>query len=718
MIAIGQKIDTISKLIQINEVVVSANKTEQNKRFVAQQIQTITLKEIQLQNYQNTADMLGNSGVVTIQKSQQGGGSITIRGFEASRVLLIIDGVRMNNLIYRAGHLQNVLTIDENILARADVICGSYSTVYGSDALGGVIYLQTAKPKLKYDEGKIFTGNAYFRYGSANKEKKGHIDFNLAGEKWALLTSFTYSDFGDLRMGSNKNGDNDLFGGRKYYVERVNNVDVVVANTDSLIQKFTAYKQYDMMQKFLFQQSENMSHDINIQFSTSSNVPRYDRLTDPKGAGLANAEWYYGPQLRLLAGYNFNGKNVLGGQKLHIGLHYQNVEESRHQRKFNNNGLQHRVEKVSSINLNVDLNKNIGNGQLNYGLEIQSDNLKSTAEKEDITTGIKTALDTRYPNGDNKMVRTDVYATYSYKWNEKSALNAGFRGGYATLHSTLNDATFFKLPYSVIDQKNVTYSGSLGVVNNPSENFKLSANVSTGFRVPNIDDLAKIFETAKGTLIVPNEDLKPEKTVTFDAGITVWKSNRLQWENVAYFTQLFDAIVTTDFQYNGQSTVLYDGVVSQVVANQNLRKAYICGFSSNLKSYIIDYLMFYAGVNYTYGRINGDAGETPIDHIPPVYGKIGIHYEAQKIGADVYVLFSGKKDISDYYLNGEDNEQYAPSSGMPGWKTLNVKASYNVLKYLTLQAGVENILDTRYRTFSSGMNSAGRNIFGTLRFKF
>ena len=716
MFVIGQ-IDTTQKQIQLDEVLISANKTEQNKRDISQQIESINIKTIQFQNFQNTADLLGNSGTISIQKSQQGGGSTTIRGFEASRVLYIVDGVRMNNLIFRGGHLQNIISVDENILSRADIVFGSSSTIYGSDALGGVIYLQTLKPKLRKEAEKSFTGNASFRYATVNDEKKAHLNFNLAGKKWAYLTSLTYSDFGDLKMGSNKNGDNSFFGARKYYLERINGKDSLVRNSDSLVQKYTAYKQYDFMQKILFQQSENIQHDINIQYSTSSDVPRYDRLTDPKGTGLANAEWYYGPQKRLLAGYNFIAKNIFANQNLHIGLHYQNMEESRHQRKFNSTNLQHRNEKVNSVNFNADLSKIYGRMKVNYGLEIQNDYLKSTAENEKITDGSKTGLNTRYPNGENNMFHADIYGSFFYKINEKSALSFGLRGGYSTLHSTHNDSTFFRLPYSVIDQKNVTYSGNLGFVRNPSKNIKFSANVGTGFRVPNIDDLSKIFETAPGTLIVPNSDLKPEKTINFDAGFTIWHNEKFQWENVAYYTIFFDAIVTSDFKYEGKDSILYEGVMSKVLANQNQRKAYIYGFSSKLKANIFKNILIYGGINYTYGRISTESEDVPIDHIPPIYGKAGIYYESKKTTADLYVLYNGKKDIKDYYLNGEDNEQYAPNDGMPAWKTFNFKVSYNVSKFLTIQAGIENIMDIQYRTFSSGMNSPGRNIFGTLRLK-
>jgi hemoglobin/transferrin/lactoferrin receptor protein len=708
--------DSLNKIIPIGEVVVSANKVEENRRNISRQIQTVDKSEIKQLNFRNTADVLQDKALVSVQKSQQGGGSPVIRGLEASRVLIIVDGVRMNNLIFRAGHLQNIITVDENILNKAEVLYGPASTVYGSDALGGVINLITLDPKLKENNGSTSSGDAYIRYSYVNNEKKAHVNINIGGAKLASLTSITYSNFGDLKMGANQNSNNDFFGGRPYYAERINGKDSLVKNSDSLIQKFSGYQQFDLMQKILYQQNNKIRHLVNVQYSATTDIPRYDRLTDPQDDGLKYAEWYYGPQNRLLAGYNFYGDNLFAGQNMHIGLHYQDVQESRHQRRFDRSALQHRVEDVNVVNFNADLNTKIGKGQLQYGFEAEFDKLKSTAQEEDITTGDETQLDTRYPNGDNTMYHTDLYATYEVVLKEKLAINAGLRIGRTALHSTINDTTFFTMPYSDIDQKNFTYSGSAGIAYNSNNNLKFLVNLSSGYRVPNIDDLAKIFETAPGAVIVPNSNLKPERTITVDGGFSLWINERIEWENTVFYTKLYDAIVTDDFTFNGQDSIVYDGTMSKVLANQNMQRANIYGYSGTLKIRLADKLGIYGNISFTKGNILTDTTDCPLDHIPPVYGNIGLRFESIKWFTDFSILFNGNKDISEYYLNGEENEQYAPAGGMPAWYTLNLKASYLINKHLTLQAGVENILDIQYRTFASGINSPGRNIYGTLRF--
>jgi len=194
--------DTISFL---DEIIITANKFPEQKKYVAQQILTLSSKYIFKANAQNTADLLVSTGNVFIQKSQLGGGSVTLRGFEANRNLLVIDGVRMNNLIYRGGHLQNIITTDQSSFDRIEVLFGPASTIYGSDALGGVIAMYTKKPELSLNQKKHFELNAFSRYGSVNKEITAHVDVNAGNQKLASFTSLSFSDFGDLKSGRNTN---------------------------------------------------------------------------------------------------------------------------------------------------------------------------------------------------------------------------------------------------------------------------------------------------------------------------------------------------------------------------------------------------------------------------------------------------------------------------------------------------------------------------------
>ncbi len=718
--------DSVKSNITLKEVVVSVNKVKETKDKVAQQVQVISANDIANIQGQTTADIIANTGSVNIQKSQQGGGSPVIRGFEANKILLVVDGVRMNNLIYRAGHLQDIIKTDNNSMESIEILFGPSSTVYGSDALGGVIVMNTKNAVFSKDDKMKVKANAMYRFGSVNNESTAHVDFNLGGKKLASRTSFNYSMFGDLRGGRNQNPFySNSYGERPYYAERFGTRDSLVKNDDRYLQKQTAYKQYDIMEKLAFKQGEHITHGLNLQYSNSSDVPRYDRLTDPGGAGLKSAEWYYGPQMRMLAAYDFNLKNKEGKfQSIHAGLNYQILEESRHNRNFGDRWLKNRIEKVGVIGANLDFQKTIKKHDIRFGLDVQMNDLKSTANKKDILKDTMGLFSTRFPDGVNKMNNYALYVSHTWNINEQLTLTDGIRLGYSTLHSTLVDTVTppdplpANLPYKTIDQNTPTYSGSIGLINSPSEDVKLSFLVSTGFRVPNVDDVTKIFDPALGTVRVPNVTLKPERTVNYELGIAKVFNNKARWENSVYYTDLYDAIVVDEFKYEGKDSIMYDGTLSKVYASQNKGRAYVYGISSNFKAQLSNHVMMNAMINYTYGRMKTDSMDMPLDHIPPFTARLLFNYTNKKFSSEFFINYNGWKYLKDYSLGGEDNEQYSPTEGMPAWFTANLHLSYKVHKLITVQAGIDNVFDTQYRTFASGINGGGRNIFAALRFHY
>ncbi len=714
-------ISTIDSTQNLQEFVFSVNSVAEKRANVAQQIEILNAKQIANAQAQNTAELIANTGQVSVQRSQQGGGSPVIRGFEASRIVLVVDGVRMNNIIYRSGHLQNILTVDNSQLDRLEILFGPASTIYGSDALGGAICLYTKRPLLALGEVKSrIHVNSFYRYSDVNNESTGHVDFNVGGKKWASLTSFTYSQFGDVRGGSNQNPFYSApYGERPFYVSRIQGKDSLVKNSDRYLQKQSAYSQYDLMEKILFQQNEYVTHQLNIQYSNSTDIPRYDRLTDPAGNGLRFAEWYYGPQKRLFTAYDFTRKKQSSFfQFIHLNVNYQNVEESRVTRRFNSSFLDSRIEKVSVVGTNLNVQRTTLKHDIRLGADVQYNDLLSTANRKDIEMGTFDKLDTRYPDGDNSLFSFGVYVSHTYQLNEKLILAEAMRVGYSKLVSSFKDTTFFPLPFKDATQTNPVYSGSISLIHKPSEDLRLSFLVASGYRVPNVDDMSKVFESAVGKVIVPNNELKPEKTISSEWSVCKYFGSKGSWQNNIFYTQFLDAIVTNPYTYNGKDSLNYNGTLSAVYANQNKRKAYIYGISSVFQQTIGEHFAVSTNLSYTYGRIKTDSSDAPLDHIPPLLARVSLNYEHANFSTTFFVNYNAWKKLKDYYLNGEDNEQYATPEGMPAWYTANWRVSYKIWKYLTLQAGIDNIFDTQYRTFASGINAPGRNVFGGLRFNY
>jgi hemoglobin/transferrin/lactoferrin receptor protein len=293
----------ISKEIKLEEIIISANRSAEPLKNIPQQTLVLTAEKIQQLNQLNTANLLEQTGNVFVQKSQPGGGSPVIRGFEANKVLIVVDGVRMNNAIYRGGHLQNILTIDNAIVDRAEILFGPSSVIYGSDALGGVMSFFTKNPVLSNHKKASISGNAMARFASAYEGKTVHADLNIANKSLGSLTSYSFSDFGDLRQGKKVFNKYPDWGKRYFYTARINGRDSMIANAKPYVQKETGYKQYDLLQKLLWK-TGSIKHLLNFQYSTTTDIPRYDRLTETANGRFNEAEWYYGPQKRLLASYH------------------------------------------------------------------------------------------------------------------------------------------------------------------------------------------------------------------------------------------------------------------------------------------------------------------------------------------------------------------------------------------------------------------------------
>jgi hemoglobin/transferrin/lactoferrin receptor protein len=701
----------------VDEVVVSASKFSEKRKDLAQKVQVISKQELALMNQTSTADVLANSGNVFVQKSQLGGGSPIIRGFETNKVLIVVDGVRMNNAIYRGGHLQNVITMDNGVMDRVEVVFGPGAVVYGSDAIGGVMHFTTKNPTLSTTDKTLIKASAFTRYMSAVNGYAAHADVSVGTKRLGSLTSFTYSNFGDLRQGARRNDFVGSFGARLWYVERINGVDSMIINSDTNLQVGSGYSQYDVLQKFTFKQKEGVLHKLNLQLSNSSNIDRYDRLTQTSNGNPRFAEWYYGPQFRLMSAYTLelsNATNMYDAARMTLG--YQAIEESRMDRRFKKNFLNHRIEHLDIFTLNADFTKKNGDHEFRYGLDAWHNQVKSTAFQKDIVADTIAPLDTRYPDGGSNMMSVAAYATHTWEISDKLILNDGLRASYVGLNANFVDQTFFPFPFDDIAQQHLALNGNLGLIYMPNKLWRMSVSGSSAFRAPNVDDLSKVFESVQGSVLVPNPNLKAEYAYNGEFGISRVLSEGLSIQATGYYTLLTNALTVGAGTFNGVDSVVYDGQLSQVMTTTNAGRAYVYGFEAMLSGKLNDHLSMIATVNYTKGRNVSDS--IPLDHIPPVFGKVAMVYTLGKLRTELFVNYSGWKRLADYNMVGEDNFAYATPYGMPSWATVNARVNYNFSRQLSLQVACENILNQNYRNFASNISASGRNFIVTLRGNF
>lgn len=703
-------------VLQLETAVYIINRLPSKLKDSPQQVRVIDRTEINRLNAGTAADLLERTGEIFVQRSQAGGGSPVLRGLESSRVLLLMDGMRMNNLIYRSGHLQNVITIDGGALENVEILYGSGSTVFGSDALGGAMNFQTKKAVFSEDGFKT-SGSAFMKVASASFEKTANLNLNLGFKKWAMLTSATYTDFGDTRMGANRGADYPEFGKRNFFVQRINGRDSIVPNSDPNIQKFTGYNQMNFMQKIAFKPNANTLHRLAGYFTTSSDITRYDRLTDVSPTtGLASAEWYYGPQLFGAANYQFDFNSPKVGF-IKLLAFYQKVDESRHTRSFNSSNRTSRVESVDIVGLNLDWGKMLGNHQLTVGIDGQYNWLKSTAFRANVNNGNISAASTRYPDGANSMYNASLYLTHTWRIGQKLTINDGLRVGYIGLKSEFVDQTFFPFPYSQVVQNHFPVTGQLGLTYRPIPMLKIGLAASSGYRAPNVDDLGKVFDSVTGNVIVPSPSLGPERTASGELNLEFDNGDGFRLNVNGYYTELFDVITLANGKFNGQDSIMYGGIFSQVQTMENKDRAYVMGANFGV-NYSISNFTFFSSATYTYGRIRTEQGAAPLDHIPPFFGKGGLRFSKGKWEAEAFCLFNLEKPLNEYRLNAEDNERYATPDGSPAWATLNLRLRYQIRPFLGVHFGCDNLIDTHYRQFSSGVSAPGRNFYLTLRSVF
>lgn len=710
----------ITDASSLDEVVLSVSKFGQKKRDIPQQIVSVTSDDVLFRNPQTAADLLQSSGQVYVQKSQLGGGSPLIRGFSTNRLLIAVDGVRFNTAIFRGGNVQNIISIDPFAVARTEVILGPGSVVYGSDAVGGVMNFYTKKPVFSFKQGTTFSGNTTLRYATANKEKTGHFDFNIGAKKWAFLTSVTYSDFDNLRMGSH--GPDDYL--RTQYVETLNGVDTVVQNQNPKIQRPTAYSQINTMQKVRYMPNNNWNFDLGLFYTTTTDYPRYDRLIRTSNDTLRSAVWDYGPQQWFSGNLQIQNTPQTNTffDKSAFTLSFQHFTESRSDRDFGAPFLYKTQEKVAAYTTAWDFEKKIKKAKLNYGVEYIFNKVGSRGLKTDILTGTSQQDVSRYPDGSSWQSLAGYMSTQF-----ALAENISFLGGLRYSHIIVAaqfDTSLFALPFTEATINTGALTGTAGVTWNPNQTLGWRLNFGTAFRAPNIDDIGKVFDSEPGSVVVPNPDLKPEYAYNGDLGVSLNFANKLKLDFAGFYTILEDALIRRDFSLDGESQIVYQGELSTIQAIQNASRAQVYGFEAGLEFAFSKAVKLSSQYNITKGFAQDQQGtKQALRHAAPAFGNTHIVYKKEKLTLDVFAVYNGQFDFEDLAPSQQNNAfLYAADQNgnpyAPKWYTLNFSGQYKFSKAFQLTATLENITDQRYRPYSSGLSAPGRNLIIAATYTF
>ncbi len=693
----------------LDEIVISASRFAEVARKLPVRVRKIGDQEIALTQPQTAADLLQNTGAVFVQKSQLGGGSPMIRGFATNRVLITVDGIRMNNAIFRGGNIQNVISIDPFTLDKVEILYGPGTVISGSDAIGGVMNFYTRELEELESANETLQQTDYaLRMSTAASERTVHVSHKIVSPKIAGLISFSRMSVGDLKMGSD--GPDSYL--RSFYVKSDGGKDQVVQNEDPQKQVGSGFDSYHFTAKARHRISKEWHQQLGLFFNTTSDFGRYDRLIQTRKGLPRSAEWYYGPQQWLMTYYKLTQEAEKTRHQFSAA--YQRFNESRFDRAFGDPVLNEAQENVDVINISLDAERILSeNSLLRYGVALDHNLIGSSALSLDQKNSETNTLASRYPDGSDWGAWA-LYAAIQHSFSEKLTFNAGAR--YNQVNSTID---FGQNPFTAdfgiqqFDTKALTYS--LGLNYDRDRHWHFRANLSTGFRAPNIDDLSKVFDSEPGSVVVPNPSLQAEKAITAELGVSRRWGRKLWLDSSIFHSRLNDALIRRPFTYGGQAQIEYRGILSEVLAVQNGASAEVVGAELAIYSHLSRHFSARAFANYTRGiETDAEGVESYMRHAAPFFGLVQLRFLSGRFSAVADSQFNGSIEHERLALSERAKDfMYAldemgrPYS--PAWQTVNFRMNYELRRWQLFLA-LENILDQRYRPYSSGIAAPGRQV--------
>ncbi len=636
----------------LEKVIITSQRKAKKELLVPYSTQVVS--RVQLANYQprSTPEALAGTNGVFIQKTNHGGGSPFIRGFTGNQVLILVDGIRLNNSTFRYGPNQYLNTIDAYSLQKIEVVKGTGSVQYGSDALGGVIQVFTRDPQFT-DKKHHWDGMALGKIMTGNMEKTARAEAAYHAEKTAVHIGATYRDFGDLIGG-----------------------DTTGKQTPS------GYKEYAFDAKVKFKLQPRLALTLASQFLQQQHVPVYHKVV------LENfAINEFEPQQRLL---NYARLNYTSQSKwlnaVELTTSWQQTIEGRASRKNGSSNLLKERDKINTIGITADISSVFTNAwTANTGVEVYLDKINSTKQNINTQNQVSTLSRGLYPD-DARYGNYSVYSLHHISFN-KWLLETGVRFNAFAINIT--DTSLGKVK---ITPSSFVYNAAL--MYNLSQTQHIYATFNSGYRAPNIDDMGTLG-IVDFRYEVPAFNLKPERSRNIELG---YKMQVGKWSGTlsAYYMHINNLI--TRVKTEGQVINGYP-----VYQKENVEEAYLKGFEAELAYTPINGWEFKANIANIYGQ--NLTKHEPLRRIPPVNGKLMARYNKNRWFAATEFLYAAKQDR---LAQGDKDDNRIPKGGTPGWDLLNLYAGCQ-FAHVKFNIGLQNLFNEDYRTHGSGINGVGRS---------
>lgn len=643
----------------IEETVVTATRNEKHILDVPFAITKISNENIKFNNSRTTPEaLIGNTGVF-IQKTNHGGGSPFIRGLTGYQTLIMVDGIRLNNSIFRSGPNQYLNSIDPLTIANIEILRGGGSVQYGSDAIGGTLQIFTKNPK--FTEEFKYNLNGQIKSITNDQEYSGRAELELNDKNIAILGGISYQKFGNLYGGKNTG-----------------------------VQLPSSYDQISFDAKLKFKVFDNSILTVYSNSLNQTNVPLNHKVQ------LENFQFFnYEPQFRntnyikLSSNYENSFFKIINYTLLNT-----NWEEGRVSKKNNNVNEISEFDKITTLGGIVEIySEFLENWSASSGMEYYNDYVNSN--KNTLNTETNNIVSSRglYPDNSNYN-NLSLFTMHSFKIND-FIFDGGLR--YNSFGIKLNDANLGNINFN--SDAFVWNVGSVYKLNEVSSIFGL---LSTSFRAPNIDDMGTLG-IVDFRYEVPNYDLEPEKSLNTELGFKYLGENMFFTFSI-YRNNLSNFINRVHGKYNGLESM--NGY--PVFLKTNSFESYIQGIELDFKTNIIDELEILTNLTYTYGQ-NLSANE-PIRRIPPINGKIALNYHNKSLNNFNLRFETLFTDSQLRLAAGDKADNRINPNGTVGFVVFNFVSKIDFEKF-SIVGGLENILDKDYRYHGSGINGMGRSIY-------
>ena len=648
--AVSAQTDTT--IDELTGVIITATRKSETTLNLPYSSYTKTQKQIKEDMPRSVPEALIGLPGVFVQKTNHGGGSPFLRGLTGNQTLTIIDGIRLNNSTFRYGPNQYLNTIDLFTIDKIEVVKGSGSVQYGSDALGGVIQVFTKEPRFR-NKPQV-QGNVISKYMTGDMEKTLRGEMEFGSQKIAMMAGYGYKKFGDL-WGGDTTGKQSPSG----YYENAFDIKLKWNFANNWLLKAA--------HQTLIQKDVDVYHKVILENYAISKM-------DPQSRSLS----YINIEKKFYTPYF---------KKLLITASRQQTSETRLNQKNSSATLTKEKDGVNTLGLTADLlNRFTQNWTANSGVEFYFDKVNSTKFQINTSNNSVTNLRGLYPD-DSKYANISAYTLHHFNFN-KFILEGGLRYNKFTI--AINDTTLGKV---------VTHPSALvanaGVLYKLNYQNSLYFNYSNGFRAPNIDDMATLgivdFRYEQ-----PAYNLKPERSNNFELGYKLLATK--VYTNIALFYNGLKNIITRQ-KIEGQIINGYP-----VYQKSNNEKAYIWGTDVEVGFNIVKNIDVAAITSYVYGQNLTQA--EPMRRIPPNFKRVLINYHKQKWYVKAEWLNAKKQDR---LAKGDTEDNRITVGGTRGWNVFNLYGGYNFNKVL-LNAGVQNILNEDYRYHGSGINGVGRSV--------